>query len=223
VNPEADLQRVFRRRVLLFLGAVLFVFVILPVGWQFVATLRQLDLVEADRDQWQRAGDVLTALDLHAGSRVVDLGCGSGYFTLKLASAVGPTGSVVAEDIRRLPLVFLRVRTILRHDRNVDIVHGTADDPSLPAGIAAAVLIANTYHELDHPAVILNAVRRALKPAGRLVILDRAPDATAESHHIARGLVEAQVRAAGFDVVGRNDQFISASGDRWWILIARRP
>jgi len=224
VNSDADLQRRWRRRVLLFLAAVFVVFVVLPVAWQFVATLGQLDVVEAERDQWQRPADVLAALDSHAGSRVLDLGCGSGYFALKLARGVGPSGEVIAEDIRWLPLVFLRVRAMLRGDRNVDIVHGTLDDPRLPAASADGVLIANTYHELDHPAAILACVRRALKPGGRLVILDRGPDATPEPHHIARRLVEDQVRCAGFEIIDRNDRFISNhDDDRWWLLIARRP
>jgi ubiquinone/menaquinone biosynthesis C-methylase UbiE len=220
-------QRAFRTKVLLFLFCVFLVLVVLPIAWQFVSTLNRLDAIEKNRDQWQRPAEILSALALHEGSRVVDLGCGSGYFALKLSSAVGARGQVLAEDIRELSLIFLRVRAMLRHDTNITIIHGTADNPKLPTGAVDAVLVANTYHELDNPAAILACIRRALGLRGLLVVVDRGPpigDRDAQHHHIARALAESQIRAAGFEVIARNDQFIDRPGDDpWWMLTARRP
>lgn len=217
----------YRTRILVFLFCVFLVVVVLPVSWQFVGTLRQLDRIETDRDQWQRPNDVLAALDLHAGSRVVDLGCGSGYFALRVSPAVGPDGEVMAEDIRALSLIFLRTRAFLRHDRNIRIIRGTPNDPRLPDNSADAVLIANTYHELDQPGIILAAIHRALRPAGRLVVLDRGPPTgTRESgrHHIPESVAEDEVRRAGFDPIRRNDPFIQRpDDDPWWLLVARKP
>ena len=84
---------------------------------------------------------------------VVDLGCGSGYFTLKLSSPVGDSGRVIAEDIRRLPLMFLWLRTV-RDENTMSDRRRRSNDPHLPDGVNA-VLIANTYHEFTDPRPIL--------------------------------------------------------------------
>ena len=102
----------------LFCGVVLFVS---NTGYQALNTLSRLNAVEAERDQWQRPSDVIRELNLRPGDAVVDLGCGSGYFTLKLSPDVGGRGKVLAEDIRRLPLVFLWVRAFQRSEHNVSV------------------------------------------------------------------------------------------------------
>jgi ubiquinone/menaquinone biosynthesis C-methylase UbiE len=106
------------------------------------------------------------------GSTVVDLGCGSGYFALKLSSEVHSAGTVYAVDIRRLPLMLLWVRALIRHQSNIKAVLGKTDNPHLPSGAAHAVLIANTYHEFANPVAMLDQVVQSLVPGGRLVIVD---------------------------------------------------
>ncbi len=216
------LQRAYRVRILIFLACVVIIVAALFVIWQGVGTLNRLDVVESERDQWQRPEDVIRALGVHPGSAVADLGCGSGYFTLRLSPVVGARGLVLAEDIRRLPLVFLRARALLGGRHNIRIIHGTVDDPSLGDATANAVLIANTYHELDHPRTILAAVRRALRPRGRLVILDRGPRAgSSEPHAIARMCVERDLMENGFQVAETADPFIDRPGDDpWWMIAA---
>jgi predicted methyltransferase len=86
----------------------------LGIAFSALQTFSRLDAVEANRDTWQRPSEVIAALDLKPGDGVVDLGCGSGYFTLKLSSLVGRDGRVIAEDIRRLPLAFLWFRAVAR-------------------------------------------------------------------------------------------------------------
>ena len=114
--------------IFLLLGAVAILFLV-DTAYQGLNTLSRLNIVEAERDQWQRPSDVIRALDLKPGNVVVDLGCGSGYFTLKLSAPVGQSGRVLAEDIRRLPLMFLWLRTFHRGQNNVNIVLGEPDDP----------------------------------------------------------------------------------------------
>ncbi len=184
-------------------------------------TLRRLEVVEAERDRWQRPGDVIRALNLGPGSTVVDLGCGSGYFALKLSSAVNSGGAVYAVDIRRLPLIFLWVRTLMRHQRNVRTVLGQPDDSHLPTGAANAVLMANTYHELTNPGAILNQIFQSLVSGGRLVIVD--PMHT-DHGELSPALVERELRRRGFDIVSRDDQFTDQPvGGPWWLIIALRP
>jgi ubiquinone/menaquinone biosynthesis C-methylase UbiE len=202
------------------LGAGLFLFV-LDTAYQGLNTLRRLDVVESERDQWQRPSEIIRALNLRQGSTVVDLGCGSGYFALKLSSAVNSGGTVYAVDIRRLPLIFLWVRTLIRHQHNVRTVLGQADNPYLPSGAANAVLIANTYHELANPGAMLDQIFQSLVSGGRLVIVD--PVKT-EHGELSPALVEHKLRHRGFDIVSRDDQFVNQPvRGRWWLIIARRP
>jgi hypothetical protein len=104
---------------------------------------------------------------LTPGNTAVDLGSGSGYFALKLSPAVGPTGRVLAVDIRRLPLTFLWIRTIIKNKPNIDVVLGKVEDSRLPPSGVVAVLMLNTYHELENPIPILNQILTSLLfPAG---------------------------------------------------------
>jgi predicted methyltransferase len=220
----------YRVKLLAFLFCALAVFVAFNVGYSALNTVSRLNVVEAERDQWQRPTDVIRALNLRPGDVVVDLGCGSGYFTLRLASEVGASGNVIAEDIRRLPLVFLWYRTALRREHNVSVVHGGPNDPHLPNGVSA-VLIANTYHESTDSQSILGHVRQSLVSGGRLVIVDRTPSPTnvgraeVSSHEISADRVEAELSQADFEVVGRQDDFIAKDPENttWWLIVARKP
>src|SRR5258708_1255568 len=145
-----------------------------------IRTLQTLTAVEAERDQWQRPADVIRALDLKSGSVVVDLGSGAGYFTLKLSDVAGPSGKVIAVDLRRFSLLFLHIRALLQGKHNIQIILGDPDDPHLPAGKVDSVLIANTYHELTAPQSILRHLSKALRPGGRLVVVDRSEG---DAHH----------------------------------------
>jgi predicted methyltransferase len=83
-------------KLALFLASAILIFLSLNTLYSFTNTLRQLDLIEAERDRWQRPSDVVRALDLREGNTAVDLGSGAGYFALKLSPAVGKTGQVLA-------------------------------------------------------------------------------------------------------------------------------
>jgi ubiquinone/menaquinone biosynthesis C-methylase UbiE len=194
-------------------------------------TLNTLDVVEADRDRWQRPADILEALDVREGNVVVDLGSGAGYFALKLSPIIGSRGKVLAIDIRKLPLCFLWIRSALRHSRNIHVILGDQDNPHLPSQAVDAVLVANTYHEFRNPRVVLDHVFRSLRSRGKLVIVDRGPrlGETASPHEVARGHersrsdVEQELREKGFEIVCHEDPFIDRAGDDpWWLIIARK-
>jgi ubiquinone/menaquinone biosynthesis C-methylase UbiE len=221
----------YRVKLLAFFICALAVFFLLNTGYSALNTLSRLDVVEAERDQWQRPAAVIQALRIRPGDVVVDLGCGSGYFALKLSSPVGRAGRVVAEDIRRLPLTFLWLRTILKNERNVTVVRGGATDPHLARRQVNEVLIANTYHELADSQAILAQVRQSLVSDGRLVVLDRSPNpadigaARLAEHEISAGQVEGELRQAQFEIVARQDDFIEKDPDNesWWLIVARKP
>ncbi|MBZ5607275.1 MAG: methyltransferase domain-containing protein [Acidobacteriia bacterium] len=213
-------------RLALFLVCAILIFLAFNTLYSFTNTLHQLDVVEAERDRWQRPVDVLRALDLRAGNTVVDLGSGAGYFTLKLSPAVAKRGQVLAVDLRRLSLFFLWTRAVLRGQHNVHVVLGEEDNPRLPAGAVDAVLICNTYHEFRNPELMIEHIFRALRPSGRLVVVDRAPPATEgqHTHEVPLANVESELQSRGFDIVSRQDRFIDRPGDDlWWLLVARKP
>ena len=220
----------YRVKLLGFALCAIAILIVLNTAYSALNTISRLDVVEAQRDTWQQPYDVIRALDLRPGNVVVDLGCGSGYFTLKLSSSVAGAGLVVAEDIRRLPLVFLWLRTAQRREHNVTVLHGEADDPHLPPRVNA-VLIANTYHEFTDSQPILAHVRQSLVPAGEVVVVDRWPNpadiGVTENgeHEISPERVENELRRTGFEIVRRQDHFIEKDPDNeaWWLIVARRP
>ena len=220
----------YRVKLLVFFLGALAVLFVLNAAYSALQAISRLNAVEAERDQWKRPPDIIEALDLKPGNVVVDLGCGSGYFTLKLSSPVGRSGRVVAEDIRRLPLMFLWVRAAQRGEHNVRIVVGEPTDPHLPTHVNA-VLILNTYHEFTDSHSILVHVGQSLIPTGRLVVVDREPklassavSETAE-HEISAERVENELRQANFAIVSRQDHFIEhdSYGENWWLIVARKP
>jgi len=239
--PDSRVQRAYRVRLSLLLLAVGLLLVVWVVGSQAIQTLKALDVIERERDRWQQAGQVVESLNLKDGSIVADIGSGAGYFTLKLGPIVGDKGRVIAEDILREPLAFLWIRALLRHQRNIRVIHGEPDNPHLPEGSLDAVLVANTYHEFTHPRAILNRALHALHPGGRLVIVDRGPlpreeqsrEAEAEHHERDPSEVEIELRETGFALITRNDRLIGRAaperlGDRpdnhiWWLIVARKP
>jgi predicted methyltransferase len=120
--PAENIQRRYRFRVALFLLCGFAVVLILGTGYQALQTLVRLDEIEQERDRWQRPAQILQALGVQTGNVVIDLGCGSGYFALKLAPVVGSKGKVLAIDIRELPLLFLWTRAALRGYHNLTVV-----------------------------------------------------------------------------------------------------
>src|ERR1700747_740817 len=145
--PDDQIHRAYRVRVALFFVLVVTMVVALFLIYQFTQTLYQLHIAEGERDRWQRPDDVIDSLKLKDGNTVADVGCGVGYFSLKLAPKVAEHGSVLAEDILDESLTFLWIRAFLHHQSNIRVIRGDLDDPHLPKEGVDAVLIANSYHE----------------------------------------------------------------------------
>ena len=132
------------------------------------------ELEGPDRDVWQRPDQIMDALNIAEGSVVADLGAGSGWFTIRLARRVGPNGRVYAVDIQpqMIEVINRRVPRENLNYNNVITRLGTADDPDLPVGEIDAVLIVDAYHEMERPVAQLRNAARALKPDGRLGIVE---------------------------------------------------
>jgi ubiquinone/menaquinone biosynthesis C-methylase UbiE len=136
----------------------------------------QLGLLEGpDREAWQRPEAVMDALNISENSVVADLGAGSGWFTVRLAVRVGPNGKVYAEDIQHQMIEAISRRVAREGLRNVETILGSASDPRLPQPVDA-VLIVDAYHEMEHKVALLRNVAKALKPDGRIGIINFKKD-----------------------------------------------
>jgi predicted methyltransferase len=184
---------------------------------------------EQGREQWQKVDEVFQALGVKAGAVVADLGAGDGFFTVRLAKAVGEQGKVYAIDIGADSLRRLRARVEAAKLSQVEVVEGAADDPNVPPASLDAVLIVNAYHEMKAFKELLPKVRAALKPDGRLVIIepigasrrDKSRDEQTRNHEIAIEFVKQETQAAGFAQVSMQDPFTTRATDRdeMWMLV----
>jgi len=137
------------------------------MGWQGAEWLER-----TEREIEEEPDKALDALGTLTGATVADVGAGSGYFTVRLAARVGPKGRVYANDLQPEMLKMLGGRLAREQVANVTLVQGAVDNPKLPAGSLDLVLMVDVYHEFSEPQKMLRAIRTALKPAGRLVLLE---------------------------------------------------
>ena len=165
-----------------------------------------------------RMGEIVTQLSIREGSQVADVGCGSGQFSVILSNVVGASGKVYCEDIadgKQFGLSAAKNNLKKQHVKNAVLIHGLAEDPKLPAGLDA-VMIINSYHEMVKYQAMLQHIRESLKPGGHLVIMDNRPLRTAsrprdkqtQNHVLSVDLAVGELEAAGFRVVHREDGFI---------------
>ncbi len=182
------------------------------------------------REVWQRPDDIVAALALAAGSRVADVGAGDGFFTVRLARAVGPEGRVLAVEIDQKMLELLKQLVEREKLSNVDVIRGEPNDPRLPADSLDAVLIVNAYHEMPQHAEILEHIRKALRPKGRLVIVEPITDRRRDepralqvkAHELAPEYVVGELHSAGFRVERLDSAFSSnpVTSEIIWIIVA---
>jgi arsenite methyltransferase len=135
-------------------------------------SLKRLAYEGFARDGWQQPERVIAALGVRPGDRVADLGAGSGYFTLRLARGVGPTGRVYAVDVDEAMNDYLRQRVAQAGLSNVDVILGRFEDPLLPDGEVDLVLVVDTYHHLEDRSAYFRNLRRDLSPGGRVAVID---------------------------------------------------
>jgi arsenite methyltransferase len=124
------------------------------------------------RSGWQHPDRVVAELGLQPGDQVADIGAGSGYFTFRLADAVGPTGRVYAVDVDEEIVRDLEEAARKKGYSNVTVVLGEFADPLLPDGEIDLVFLCNTYHHLDEQVAYFDRLRVDLKPGGRLAIVE---------------------------------------------------
>ena len=150
---------------------------------------------EDARDRLGEAEEVIRLAGVKPGMWVADVGAGQGYYTVRLAPVVGPTGRVLAEDIDPLTRDQLSDRVQRERLGNVAVKLGTPDDPMLPAGSFDKVFLVHMYHEVQSPYAFLWHLREAAKPGGEFIVVDL--DRAIEQHGTPPAQLKCEFAALG--------------------------
>lgn len=178
-------------------------------------------LMRATREEEENGVALRDWLAVSPGQSVCDLGCGNGYHTVPLAEQIGPRGTMFAVDLQPQMLVMLEQRLDEAGLDNVEFVEATVDDPKLPARSCDLVLMVDVYHELSHPVLVMQRVRRALKERGEVVLVEfRAEDPNVPikpEHMMSKAQIVREMASHGFALSRETDDL------PWQHAMAFRP
>lgn len=158
------------------------------------------------RAETEKPEVVLEAMELRPGMTLAEVGAGTGFFSRRLAKAVGPTGKIYAVDIQPEMLVLLEQYAIREGLKNITTVLGTDTDTKLPPGSIDRILMVDVYHEFQKPEAMLASLRKTLAPGGTVTLVEyRLEGGTAShisvKHRMSAEQVLAEWTAAGFLLV----------------------
>jgi len=159
-------------------------------------------LERPERDVEERPQLVIDAFDIKAGQTIADLGAGSGYYSFRIAPLVGDQGHVLAIDVEPRMLQIISERARKTGADNVTTVLSTPSDPNLPASSVDLLFMVDVYHELEFPFEMMTRVREAMKPGGRVALIEyRAEDPQVmikAVHKMSERQVIKELEAVGF-------------------------
>jgi ubiquinone/menaquinone biosynthesis C-methylase UbiE len=161
------------------------------------------------RDAWQKPDTVIRELGVAPGMTVADLGAGTGYFSVRLAKAVGPHGRVLAIDIEPKLVDHIKARAAQEALPQIAAVLATPDDPKIPPHGVSLVLIVDTWHHIDDRLHYLTKLAAGLAPGGRVAVVDFKkgdfPVGPPDAHKLTPEAVVAEFVEAGWTAAGRWD------------------
>jgi len=167
------------------------------------------------RDERLHINRVMDILGIARGKGVADIGAGSGWFAVRAARRVGPSGMVYAVDINPEAIRYIDHRAHSESLSNVKAILSKPDDPMLPKEAVDAVLLLKTYHEVADPVALLEHLRHALRPGARLGIIDRNGNGT--DHGVGRKIVVEEAVRAGYRLV-QTHEFVKDDGMDYFLV-----
>lgn len=186
-----------------------------------------------DRDTWMNVSQLFEIAGVGVGDQVADIGCHEGYLSFHLSNTVGNQGRVYSVDVQESRLDELRAHIEERKVKNIKVILGDYDNPNLPDHTFDVVFIVDTYHEMDDYMKILAHVKKALKPDGRLLILEKlkdphkgkSRDAQASAHTLSSKYVKKELEDTGFQITKEVADFGIWNHElekHMWILVAKK-
>jgi ubiquinone/menaquinone biosynthesis C-methylase UbiE len=159
-------------------------------------------LVRPEREAEEKPDLALDGMGIKPGMKIADMGSGVGYMTLRMAKRVGPTGKIYGVDLQPGMLQKLRENAAKAGLMNIEPILSDVADPKLPANSVDMILMVDVYHEFSQPQAMIRKLRDALKPDGRLILLEyRAEDPAIPinpEHKMTVGQVKAEIEPEGF-------------------------
>lgn len=167
-------------------------------------------LIREERENEERCSMLLTNLGLKRGDVVCDMGCGNGFYAIQMAQLIGKRGRVIGVDVQSEMLELLRTRMENAGVDNITPVLGSYHDPRLPDESCDLILMVDVYHEFSYPEVMLAAMRKALKPKGRIALVEyreEDPDVPIKPlHKMSKEQILKEYEPNGFRLVKEFDE-----------------
>jgi len=170
---------------------------------------------DKDRDKKLQVQRVMDILGIREGSHVADIGAGSGWFAVRAAKRAGNTGIVYAVDINPESIAYIDRRTRRDGIRNVHAILSVEDDPRLPKDSVDSVLLLKTYHEVAHPVLLLENLRKSLRSGARIGIIDR--NGKGDDNGISPDVVIQEAAQAGYQLQEQYD-FVKGDGQDYFLV-----
>jgi len=193
IEPPEPLTKYMGRRIAL------------PMSYHGIPWLNRPERIQEENPE-----EMLEQLNVKPGMTVCDMGCGDGYYTIELAKRVGPSGKVIAVDIQPEMLQELSRRCQRADLKNVEMVLGLPHDPKLPVGQIDVILMVDVYHEFSNPVEMLDAMRKSLKPDGRIALVEfRGEDPQVPikpEHKMTKKQILKEYEANAMKLVGQYDR-----------------
>ncbi|WP_235016379.1 class I SAM-dependent methyltransferase [Aquimarina sp. AU474] len=182
------------------------------------------------RDTWMDVSKIFDLAEIEEGNNVADVGCHEGYLSIHLSKKVGKQGKVYAVDVRKDRLDILQEHLKNRALSNVDVILGDYDNPKLPLQTLDVVVVMDTYHEMERYMIILEHIKKSLKPGGKIVIiekfkkhmLNKSREEQVGAHTLSLGFVKSELEEAGFLISTEIKDFgnwKNESDKRIWVLV----
>ncbi|TJY33391.1 class I SAM-dependent methyltransferase [Pontimicrobium aquaticum] len=187
-----------------------------------------------ERDTWMPIDTMFELAGIKEGKHVADIGCHEGYLTIHLANRVSHKGKVYAVDVRNDRLERLKDHLNTRNLNNASVILGDYDNPKLPKETLDVVFIVDTYHEMSDYEQILKHVYNALKPGGKLLILEKLKSRVKHgtraeqtyAHTLGSNYVKEELIDANFKIINQIDDLGNWQNDEdkvMWLLVAEKP
>ena len=200
------------------------------VATAFIAVLA-LARVASSQDNAADIERLVEALKLSPGSVVAEIGAGGGELSIGIAKRVAPGGRVISSELGAARVQSLRDAIAKGGAANIEVIDGNEARTNFPDGCCDAVFLRNVYHHFGDPPAMIGSILRALKPGGRVAVIDFPPRGNAAtappgkrgengSHGVSAATVASELTAAGFQIVKSEEQ---PSLSRWFIVVAAKP